>query len=243
MFVLSLIEDTLILPPKSFDDEIKTLTNMINKKYANKVIMGVGLGITLKQIVWIGPTFLFEGSATLQVRFTFIVFRPFKGEIIEGKIKDCDKTYIQISLGFFDQVYIEPNCLRSPYSYDANDKIFYWAYKQSDGGQMSAMYYEINEPIRFRVIEVRFRDVASKMKRPPDPEAATEGAVAANVDDVEEPMMIFGSVVEDGLGMVRWWVDEEEVEPSQQNGTYDDFWIRSGRWLRYGSVVGRRRGS
>lgn len=43
---------------------------------------------------------------SISVEFRLIVFRPFKGEILEGTLHDCDPTGITIHLDFFNDIWV-----------------------------------------------------------------------------------------------------------------------------------------
>lgn len=50
----------------------------------------------------------------LQVRFRILVFRPFIGEILSGRVSCCTKQGIKISLDFFENASIPKELLQSP---------------------------------------------------------------------------------------------------------------------------------
>lgn len=53
-----------------------------------------------------------EASAYVKVRFRLIIFRPFIGEVLEGKVRSSSEEGIHVSLGFFDDILIPPSCMQ-----------------------------------------------------------------------------------------------------------------------------------
>ena len=61
----------------------QVLLDQIDIKFANKVILDVGLCISLFDFLEIGDPYVYpaEGSAHQRVMFRMVVFRPFAGEV------------------------------------------------------------------------------------------------------------------------------------------------------------------
>ena len=49
-----------------------------------------------------------DGASHFDVHVTLLVWRPIDGEVIEGVICDCTPRGIQVSLQFFDDIWVEP---------------------------------------------------------------------------------------------------------------------------------------
>ena len=84
MFLLAVIEDKLKTLPDQFErDSDAVLLDQIDIKFANKVLVDVGLCITLFDFLEVGDPYIYpaEGSAHQHVRFRMVVFRPFAGEV------------------------------------------------------------------------------------------------------------------------------------------------------------------
>lgn len=45
------------------------------------------------------------------VSFRLMLFAPFVGEVIVGKVLACTPNYISITLGFFEDIYVPPTLL------------------------------------------------------------------------------------------------------------------------------------
>lgn len=114
MFVLSKFSDIVKLTPSTFSIATETaLTSTINAKFSNKVVQDVGLCICLFDILQSsdGIVQAGDGCAYVTVEFRLVVFRPFIGEVLTGKIANCSQDGIRISLGFFDDIFIPSHLL------------------------------------------------------------------------------------------------------------------------------------
>jgi hypothetical protein len=111
MFILSELEDTVKIVPNDFKKEDNgAITDVLNEKYANKVVQEVGLCICVHDILETSEGFILYGDGcsymkgtrlfsklyatqlielSIIVTFRLVVFRPFVGEILTGKIKTC----------------------------------------------------------------------------------------------------------------------------------------------------------
>ena len=62
-----------------------------------QVLPNIGLCIALLDVVEIGDAFIYpgEGSSHVAVKFNMVVFRPFRGEILVGKVRSCSPSGVQ----------------------------------------------------------------------------------------------------------------------------------------------------
>lgn len=120
--------------------------------------MNVGLCIALFDIIEIKDSIIQpgDGSSFTEVKFRYIVFRPFIDEIIIGKIKSCNNDGVQgnirtfiifiqhilkliylfvniVSLGFFDDILIAPKDLQTQSRFDEIEQAWIWEYDLGDG--------------------------------------------------------------------------------------------------------------
>jgi DNA-directed RNA polymerase III subunit RPC8 len=98
MFVLTRLSDVIPVAPALFDaDYTQVLVEEIDRKYANKVVADVGLCVTLYDFVHIGDAFVHpaDGTSHSQVEFRMVVFRPFVGEVLKGRIVSCTEEHIR----------------------------------------------------------------------------------------------------------------------------------------------------
>jgi DNA-directed RNA polymerase III subunit RPC8 len=98
MFVLTRISDVIPVAPDLFEEDYqKVLVEEIDRKYANKVIADVGLCVSIYDFVHIGDAFVHpaDGTSHSQVEFRMVVFRPFVGEVLKGRIVSCNEEHIR----------------------------------------------------------------------------------------------------------------------------------------------------
>lgn len=132
------------------------------------------------------------------VTFRMIVFRPFKGEIMTGRISSSSIHGINVRTDFFDEIFIPHTSLFDGSTFDVKENVWIW---NNDGNEF---YMDKNEVIRFRVEEEAFED---QLPIPPHLQ-----------DDRMEmerkpPYRILGSAQQAGMGLTSWWdEDEEDVE-------------------------------
>jgi len=198
MFILTHMKDKVSIPPRLFNVPLATAVKIeLNKRLANRVVVGVGLCICLYDIVELGKSFIFhgEGSSNTEVHFRFVVFRPAIGEVIIGKLRSCSREGIHVSLGFFDDILIPEAYLPDQRRFDEREQLWVWEFLNEDGEQ-SDLFMEVGEKIRFQVKEEIFKDTW-----PQGP--TTEQSAADTTRKV--PYCIKGSVNESGLGLLSWW--------------------------------------
>ncbi|KAK7061107.1 DNA-directed RNA polymerase III complex subunit Rpc25 [Paramarasmius palmivorus] len=129
MFNLAIIKDTIPIHPSAFGiTPTQALAAQLNKKYANKVLHDVGLCISVFDITEAGEGKVRYGDGFLWYRVVFrmVVFRPFIGEVLVGKVKSSDPESIRVSLGFFDDIYIPSIYLPQPSTFDPTERSHFW---------------------------------------------------------------------------------------------------------------------
>jgi len=204
MFVLSEMKDVVQTKPFNFIHNLKnTLEFGLNKKFANKVVHNVGLCIALFDIIEIGDSYILPGNGASHtpVTFRFIVFRPFIDEILTGKIKQCAREGVYVSLGFFDDILIPQEYLQQKSKFVDAEQLWVWEYETDEGSH--DLFMDINEEIRFRVIDEEFEDLTPEGPAAPSGKADGESTVLAEAK--RSPYTISGSVSESGLGLLSWW--------------------------------------
>merc|ERR1712156_1015535 len=129
MFILSELKSLVRLLPKGFNKSLEEqLTDELNRKLANKVLLNVGLCLSLYDILDVGESFVFpgDGASHTRVNFRMLVFRPDLEEVIVGKIKNCSKEGVHIGLEFFDDK-VEA-AFQHPSRYDDSESVWIWEY-------------------------------------------------------------------------------------------------------------------
>ncbi|XP_023743420.1 uncharacterized protein LOC111891592 isoform X2 [Lactuca sativa] len=190
MFQLSQLEHTLRLKPDLLSLPInEAIKGELEALFLDKIIKDLGLCISVYDIQSIDGGFIFanEGAPTYTVKFRLIIFQPFVGEIISAKLKESNAD---VSVGFFDDIYIPAFLLPSPISAEPdseNKNQVKWIWKY-DGAEYLIDGYD---EIRFRVHKVKFPEIPKEQKD----------------SKPFAPMVVIGSLVcEAGLGPISWWV-------------------------------------
>ncbi|PGH18474.1 DNA-directed RNA polymerase [Polytolypa hystricis UAMH7299] len=194
MFILTTISDLIQISPEDFTKlSAIAIEDNINEKYANKVIQNVGLCIGFYDLLESSDGLIGHGTGlvNVNVKFRLIVFRPFKGEIILGKITSGTEHGIKISLEFFNDILIPPSLLLDGARFDYTDQVWIW-----DNGEGALFYFDIGEIVRFRVEAEEWHD---QIPDAPD----TQDAVAGT--ERKPPYSLIGSMQIAGLGLVSWW--------------------------------------
>lgn len=137
MFVLTLLADTIRIPPQLLAKP--TLTSVqteIEKRYPNKIILDVGLVVCpYGPPLEIGDGVLVpgDGGAHHQVVFQCVVFRPFVEEVLVGTVRESHEGGITVSVGgFFDHVFIPAYWMLNPSVFDAESGLWVWTPKYDD---------------------------------------------------------------------------------------------------------------
>lgn len=202
MFVLAKFKDIIRVSACNLGQTIEeVLADELNKRFANKVVLNVGLVICLNDIVEVGESYIYCGDGAIHTRcvYQMIVFRPQVGEILCGTLKSSSKEGLNISLGFFDSIIIPPHNLNEPSHFNEIDQTWTWNFE--DEGETHILTLEIGEQVRFRVHSEQFVDVS-----PHGPTHVTNAPlIPTELENKEIPYTIIGTIGESGLGLVKWW--------------------------------------
>lgn len=131
MFVLAMISDTIRVPPTLLNQPTLTsITAEIEKRYPNRIIVDVGLVVTLyNEVLSIGDGILAcgDGGAHHECVFRLVVFRPFVEEVLVGTVEESNEEGIRVSVGgFFDDVFIPAYWMLNPSKYDEATGLWVW---------------------------------------------------------------------------------------------------------------------
>ncbi|PVD38233.1 hypothetical protein C0Q70_00844 [Pomacea canaliculata] len=203
MFVLTRMKDTVRIPPNLLHlDTTQAITEIINSKLANKVVHNVGLCIALWDIEKFEDTFIFpgDGGTHTTVHFRYVVFRPFIDEVLIGKVKRCSREGVYVSMGFFDDVFIPADALQHPSKFNEQEQLWAWEYDTGEGKH--DLYMDIDEEIRFRVMEEKFVEVSPKKKKT---KGEPKDVPQIDAEPRKPPYTITGTLAEPGLGLLSWW--------------------------------------
>jgi len=221
MFVLVEMRDVVQIEPWNFARDMKDCLEFgLNKKFANKVVHQVGLCIVLFDITEISDSYILpgDGSSHTPVKFRFVVFRPFIDEVLIGKVKSCSRDGVHVSMGFFDDILVPAEYLQQQSVFNETEQLWIWKYETEDGTH--DLFVDINEEIRFRVIDEEFNDLTpsgpKKAAAPPvmlgakvaevvqQPTVSTEN-IGQDPTAKTTPYSVTASISESGLGLLTWW--------------------------------------
>ncbi|KAJ1981542.1 DNA-directed RNA polymerase III complex subunit Rpc25 [Dimargaris cristalligena] len=206
MFVLTTVSDTVKVEPTHFrKDPIDAIKDEINRKFANRVIHQVGLCISAFDILETSDGLIYhsDGGLNYETTFRLVVFRPFIGEVLVGKIRSSSEKGIKVSLHFMDDIIIPPSCLPENSEFDTQEQVWVWKYDGND------LFMDPGEIIRFRVVEELFIEAAPEAPRK---EAADVTPITLPLSKEKSelkiqpsPYSLTCSIQEDGLGLLAWW--------------------------------------
>lgn len=94
MFVLSVLEDDVrVLPSDLTKAPLDAVTDVLQSRFLDKVIPGLGLVITVYDVTSIEGGFVYpnDGAAYFKTLFRLVIFRPFIGEVLVGKLKSSSR--------------------------------------------------------------------------------------------------------------------------------------------------------
>ncbi|RFU34359.1 hypothetical protein B7463_g1972, partial [Scytalidium lignicola] len=201
MFILTKIADLVEITPEDFSkDAAQAIEDNINAKYANKVIQKIGLCICLYDLLSASDGLIGHGKGVVNVNveFRLIVFRPFKHEVMLGRISSSTTTEIRIRTHFFDSIVVPMKMLPEGSYFDHKEQVMIW---MSEG---TPLYFDNHETVRFRIEKEHWFD-----QSPVGPSEKEDGLVVK-----QSPYVIEASMEDPGLGPVLWWDggDEEQYD-------------------------------
>ncbi|KAI0022321.1 RNA polymerase III subunit Rpc25 [Xylariomycetidae sp. FL0641] len=192
MFILTKIADLVQIPPSQFEQKSHiAIENNINAKYSNRVIQKIGLCICMYDLLWASEGLIGHGTGlvNVNVEFRMIVFRPFKGETLFGKISSATPDGLHIRTEFFEEIFVPYKELPEDTEFDHNEQAWVWIV---DGERM---HYDKNESVRFQVIDESWNDQTPETSEQESIEKAKKAS----------PYSVQGSMMKEGLGVCLWW--------------------------------------
>lgn len=213
MFVLAELKDTIRISPDQFHLVLpEAIKDEINRKLANKVLLNVGLCIALKDIRKLGDSVILpgDGASHTEVFYRYIVFRAINGEVLTGKIRNCNRDGVHVTLGFFDDILIPPDALQHPSRFEEAEQAWVWEYPLDDG-QHHDLFMDTGNTIKFRVTKEIFEE--SSPIGPPVVDEATTSS------EPKIPYRVEASINEAGLGVTSWW---DQQQTAEEDGEADE---------------------
>ncbi|KAJ3076269.1 DNA-directed RNA polymerase III subunit RPC8 [Podochytrium sp. JEL0797] len=221
MFSLITLEDTVrVLPADQRKGLPTAVIDELNKKYANRVKPKVGLCIRVMDVLEIGDGIVhacLDGSGMFRCTFRLVIFKPFVGEILTGKVVNMTPEGLRVSLEFFDDILIPEYLLKPNSEFNKAAAQWVWKYVDEESGDTQNMDIERDELVRFRVEAEHFNDVRPQAvpANQVDPKVTasanlspTLGPTGANPkgrDLRTSAYWLECSIMDDGLGLLSWW--------------------------------------
>ena len=162
----------------------QAIKDVVNDKYSNRIVPNVGLCLCMWDLLSATEGLIGHGTGLVNVNgklllflhselysyhvveFRMVVFRPFRGEIIYGRIKSSDPEGIIIDLEFTSEVFIPYQNLPENSSFSNAEDVWVW---NSDGAEL---FFDKGEPVLFRVEHEEWTD-----QRPTIVEKDEEGKI------------------------------------------------------------------
>lgn len=129
MFTLAVVFDTIKVAASQLNGNvIAALSHNVNGKYANRILPNVGLCVAHFDFVDVSEGHIRNGDGCTYYKTTFrlVIFRPFVGETLVGKVKSCDEKGVRITMGFFDDIYVVWDGMPQPSAYDRTEAAWFW---------------------------------------------------------------------------------------------------------------------
>ncbi|ORY14511.1 DNA-directed RNA polymeras-like protein III 25 kDa polypeptide [Clohesyomyces aquaticus] len=202
MFILTTIEDLVQLKPSVLNQNPeKTVKDAINEKYSNKIIYNVGLCICMWDLLGASDGMIGHGTGlvNVNVEFRLLVFRPFRGEILSGKIKHSDSEGITMDLSFTSEIIIPASNLFPNSTFSLAEGV--WVWRTDDGTEL---FLDKGEPALFRV--------ESEIWEDQQPGVVRRGEDGKVVFERGSAWRVVGSMALPGLGPTLWWAEQDEEE-------------------------------
>ncbi|KAF2763790.1 hypothetical protein EJ03DRAFT_53910 [Teratosphaeria nubilosa] len=222
MYTLVTVADVVQIVPSDFNKTSnRAIEDFINTKYADKVIHKTGLCLGFHSFVKSSEGLIGHGTGIVNVNvdFRLVVFRPFKGEIIQGTISHSNASGIFISMEFFEDIVVPPELLFSDTSFETDSEgsdVFIWRADDGAGG-VNEFFFDRAEKCLMRVEIEEWNDLSPQMKRPEDFDLDHRDKYGLRL----APYRILCSMMHSGLGPSLWWVGDESGQEGEDgaNGT------------------------
>lgn len=118
---------------------LKAIHREIDTKYPNRILMDTGLVISRYGDclhVDHGVCVPSDGGSHHECSFRLIVFRPFVEEVVLGKLLKSTPEGVQVSLGFFSDIFIPAYWMLNPSRYEKKSGLWVWTPQYDDEEEM-----------------------------------------------------------------------------------------------------------
>lgn len=218
------IQDLIQIKPHDFHKtSAHAIKDVVNEKYSNKIVPGIGLCLCMWDLLSATEGLIGHGTGLVNVNIEFrmTVFRPFRGEIIYGRIKSSNEEGITLDLDFTSEVFVPYQNLFQNSSFSNAENVWVW---NSDGTEL---FLDKGEPVLFRVEQEEWIDQRPTIVQKDEQgnivdERGTAWRVIVSIWFIlmckELLTWIKGSMNQAGLGPTLWWEEQaEEGEDSNIN--------------------------
>ncbi|KAG7575358.1 hypothetical protein FFLO_00348 [Filobasidium floriforme] len=186
MFILSRIQDSIAVHPNAFGLEPEiAVKDAINVKYSNHLIPGIGLAVSVYDILTCteGNVRYGDGLIWYKTIFRVVVFAPTVGEIVLGKIISSTAEHIRVSVEFFNDIYVPKANLPQISTFDPEAKSYFYQPQEEpeeeeeqpgeneepkepaqpadpfDQPSSERTYFETDSIVRFRVESLKWQEL------------------------------------------------------------------------------------
>jgi DNA-directed RNA polymerase III subunit RPC8 len=183
-----------------------------------------------------------DGGAHFEVVFRLVVFKPYVGEVISGKVLECSKDGIKVGLDFFTNCFIPYYHLFEPSSFDEAKKTWVWDDSHEDEEEEDddePLAIQKGDMINFEVHDVNFTGKTYSVKGVHTMESKVDASAAgAPVRKRSQSfdkgrsweeggnlrrerisnsttMEVVGIMRSDGLGKNEWWENDDDDEDEE----------------------------
>eukprot|EP00759_Apiculatamorpha_spiralis_P028610 PhF_6_TR31152/c0_g1_i2/m.45642/K03022/RPC8, POLR3H; DNA-directed RNA polymerase III subunit RPC8 len=199
--------------PKSMS-QTEAVIDALTNKYVGTIVSQCGLVISVWGIEKMGVSSIVPGDGGSWTNTTFILccFRPMKGAILTGVIVRQDALGIDLSVGFFDNVYVPKDFLQPTSVFDTTRKCFVWngGDKSEEGNgddddakqESFSLFYRNDAVARCVVVDLSFMEL---MEETAAVSTNNKGNSGTTDRKGKWSMTIRASMADTGLGLEEWW--------------------------------------
>lgn len=219
--------DVVQIPPSEFHKpSARAIEDWINDKYADKVLHKIGLCVGFHSLISASEGLIGHGTGIVNVNVTFrlVVFRPFKGEILQGTIAHSDvKDGIWLNMDFFEDLQVPPSVLFEPsvFQQEGEDGVFVWRSENAEAENgYDEYFFDKAEKCLCRVEMELWNDLSPMMQQQQNQKfsAGDEGDGEGVEEEVrKQPYAVQASMMHSGLGPKLWWLGEDELAQEAQD--------------------------
>ena len=158
MYYLADVSTTIQVPPNRFGERIDhVILDIAREKYENSIHPEIGMIVAILGLKTLMPGKIVpgEGSTFHDCIIEAIVFRPIKGEYIEGEVAEVIKFGIFIRLGCTDAL--------CHISQIANEKMTWQSTKGVLVGQETGRRVQLGDPVRAKIINFQIDHLSMKI--------------------------------------------------------------------------------